>query len=167
MTSIGGGLSISVNDALTSLSALDNIEAASITNLQIRYNNSLSTCEVQSICEYLASPNGTIEIHDNDPGCNSPEEVILACQAITMEEINPGAGISILPNPATGIITISHLGPAGTARLTIFNTGGGKVLDRQLTYNETQINISALTTGVYFVRVQNEGLVEVRKMVKE
>ncbi len=40
----------------------------------------MSNCDAQSICDYLASPNGTIIIHDNAPGCNSPEEVEEDCE---------------------------------------------------------------------------------------
>ena len=65
LTSIGGGLMIDNNITLNSLTGLDNIDAGSISNLYIRNNSSLSNCAVQSICDYLASPNGTIEIHDN------------------------------------------------------------------------------------------------------
>ena len=79
LTSIGGNLSIFGNYSLTSLAGLDNIEASSINNLYIGYNSSLSTCEVQSICDYLANPNGTVEIHHNASGCNNPLEVANAC----------------------------------------------------------------------------------------
>ena len=51
--------------------------------------------------------------------------------------------------------------------LSIFNVSGEKVFERQLTDNETQLEISALPRGVYFVRLQNEKMVEVGKMVKE
>jgi len=81
LSSIGGDLDINYNDALTSLSGLENLAAESITNLHIYANGLLSTCEVQSICEYLASPNGTVSIYDNGPGCNSPEEVEEACES--------------------------------------------------------------------------------------
>ncbi len=58
LTSIGGKLKISGNSLITSLTGLDNIDPLSITDLEIRYNPVLSVCEVQSICEYLASPGG-------------------------------------------------------------------------------------------------------------
>ena len=67
------------NDALTSLMGLDNIESNSIEDLIIYGNGCLFTCEVQSICDYLASPNGTVNIHDNAIGCNSQQEVEEEC----------------------------------------------------------------------------------------
>ena len=58
VTSIGGDLYVRYNVALTSLVGLDYIEAASIDNLKIYDNLFLSTCEVQSICDYLIAPSG-------------------------------------------------------------------------------------------------------------
>ena len=83
LISVGGTLEIYDNDVLTSLTGLDNIYAGSINNLYIYDNGSLSTCEVQSVCDYLAIPNGTISIAQNAPGCNSPEEVEEACETLT------------------------------------------------------------------------------------
>ena len=74
---------------------------------------------------------------------------------------------SLYPNPAHNKINISSSGLTGNMLLSIFNVSGEKVLERQLTDTETQIDISALPRGVYFVRVQNEKMVEVGKMVKE
>ena len=79
LTSIWGILTIIGNNALTSLSGLDNISAGSVSNLFICGNSSLSTCDVQSICDFLSSPNGSINIYGNAPGCNNPPEVATAC----------------------------------------------------------------------------------------
>ena len=88
VSSIAGDLTIGVdgsiycgNSVLTDISSLENLAPGSIENLEIGYNTSLSNCDIQSICDYLASPNGTISIHDNAPGCNSQLEVIEACEA--------------------------------------------------------------------------------------
>jgi hypothetical protein len=80
---------------LTCLTGLDNIAANSITNLKIRNNSSLSTCEVQSICDYLAAPNGTVTISDNVDGCNSQAQVIAACETVDIEEAVAGSNFSI------------------------------------------------------------------------
>jgi hypothetical protein len=80
VTSVEGDLFIANTDFLTSLTGLDNINAGSINNLVIYNNKSLSLCEVQSICDYLASPNGTITIDVNATGCGSKQEVEAACE---------------------------------------------------------------------------------------
>jgi CubicO group peptidase (beta-lactamase class C family) len=75
--------------------------------------------------------------------------------------------LTIYPNPSKDKITIPSFTKAGNTQLSIFNISGEKVMERQLTDNETQIDISALPRGVYFVKLQNEKMVEVGKMVKE
>ncbi|MEZ5082582.1 MAG: hypothetical protein R2750_03920 [Bacteroidales bacterium] len=81
---IGGSLRIVENNALTSLSGLENIYAESIFGLIIYSNSSLSSCEVESVCEYLTTFSGWNDIHDNAPGCNYPEEVMEACDGVCL-----------------------------------------------------------------------------------
>jgi hypothetical protein len=166
LTSIGGDLYIGFNNSLTSLMGLDNIDAGSIADLTIKANSSLSTCDVQSICDYLGSPNGNIYIWSNAPGCMNYLQIKAACLT-KLEEIITKNGITIIPNPSNDKITISLPSINRTTQLSIFNVSGEKVIDRQLTDTETQIDISALARGVYFVRLQSEKMVEVGKMVKE
>jgi len=79
LSSIGNYINITANPSLTSLAGLNNIVAGSIHDLTIYNNTSLSNCAVQSICNYLASPNGAITILDNAVGCNSPPEIAMEC----------------------------------------------------------------------------------------
>jgi len=166
VSSIGGDLRITNHNALASLTGLDNIQENSIDSLYISANPNLSDCDVLSICAYLNSPNGTISIHDNAPGCNSQEEVEAACLTI-VEEIKTENGITIIPNPSNDKITISSSAITRITLLSIFNASGEKVMERQLTDTETQLDISALPRGVYIVRVRNEMMVDVAKMIKE
>jgi hypothetical protein len=166
LTTIDGELRIGMTNSLTSLAGIEGIAPGSISNLYIAFNDMLSSCDVQSICNYLASPNGTIMITDNAPGCNSPEEIEVHCLTDIDEQRNEN-GITIIPNPSNDKITISSPAITGTSQLSIFNVSGEKILEMQLTNTETQIDISALPRGVYFVRVQDEKMVEVGKMVKE
>lgn len=92
LNSIAGVLSVIDNDALTSLSGLDNLIATSIEGLIIYNNAALSTCEVQSICDFLeASPDATVEISGNYTGCNSIAQVEFAC--IKGVENNPSLNV--------------------------------------------------------------------------
>jgi len=74
---------------------------------------------------------------------------------------------TVYPNPANDQITIELSKLERDPHLTIFNVNGRKVIERKIVENETQIGISALQRGVYFVRLQNEKTIEVGKMVKE
>jgi len=167
LTSIGAGsIQISENPALVSLTGLDNIDAGTLNYLHLGNNVSLSTCDVKSICAYLAAPGGTVEILYNATGCNNAEEVMEACPN-DVEEIIYKDEIAITPNPANDKITISSPALTGNTLLSVFNVSGEKVFERQLTGTETQIDISALPQGVYFVRVQDEKGIEVGKIIKQ
>ncbi len=166
LSSIGELISIEGNESLTSLAGLDSAQINSIDYLSIIFNSNLSDCDVYSICQYLSAPSGTTDIINNAPGCDNPEEVLEHCLTMVEETITQ-TGFLIVPNPAKDKITISSPAITGNTQLSIFNVNGEKVMERQLTDNETQLDISALPRGVYFVRLQNEKMVEVGKMVKE
>jgi len=110
LTSIGGDIGVSNNSSLTSLSGIDNIDAGSITNLYIHDNTSLSTCHVQSICEYLIMPNGWTQISGNATGCNSFEQVLSAC----MVGVDESSAAYITPTHGTtnnnGLVEVGFWG---------------------------------------------------------
>jgi hypothetical protein len=156
VSSEGLGIYIGRNDTLTTLSGLDNIEGSSITNLSIYSNMSLSTCHVQSICDYLATspiPWFT-SIGDNAPGCNSQEEVEEACEAISVEEPRFEGHLMLYPNPACQELNISAEGFT-IDELVIYTLAGQQIFD--LRAKGETIDISALTPGMYIVEVMVEG----------
>jgi hypothetical protein len=148
--SIDGQLGILDNLSLTDITALENIGSTSINNLFIINNPFLSECDVQSICEYLAAPGGTIEIHDNTPGCNSPEEVQEHCLT-SVKENNINEGITLSPNPATTFITITTPQNQLVEEVIIYNQLGHKVLTEKPVNNT--VDISGLKAGMYMVDV--------------
>ena len=75
--------------------------------------------------------------------------------------------LSLYPNPATDIITIETSATQAQCQLSILNLSGQELITRQITQPKTQIDVSALPSGVYFVRLTNERTVEVGKIVKE
>jgi hypothetical protein len=168
LSSIGGYLSFSHNNALTSLSGLDNIEANTISNLYIFNNGFLSTCAVQSICDYLASSIGAVEIYSNATGCNSIEQVDSACVYLSTDEINIQHAFSIYPNPASSTITISTpTTPQKNTFMTIYNINVQQILQRQITEQQTVVDLSGLPQGIYLVRIVNDMTVQVGKFIKE
>ena len=165
LTSIGGGFCIYNNAALTSLTGLDSIDAGSIDDLYICDNNSLSTCEVQSVCDYLASPNGGISIHDNDSGCNSQAEVEAACEAGWVPNINFESEFSIYPNPAKKEIFISSKNGAIIKEVNIYNQIGHKVLYEKIITNT--IDVSMLQQGMYIIElVLNESKIREKLTIR-
>jgi len=173
VTLINGSITIVDNTILTSLTGLDYIEPNSITDLTIHNNLILSVCAVQSVCDYLVSPNGEIDIHDNAPGCNSQEGVEKACDSISsIGELNSEESFTISPNPleSTTLIqyTLHHNSPV---TLKIHDLSGRVV---NILVNEFQqqgeqkviFNVTALPPGVYFCVLKTKEGIQTKKIVK-
>lgn len=172
LTSIGGDLSIYENNSLQTLSGIDNIEAESIMNLSITYNPQLSTCEVQSVCDYLANPNGDIQIYVNATGCNNSVEVEEAC-TVGIPESLIGSQLSTYPNPFTTSTAIEfELTESTQVILTIYTHMGQvveEIVDMRLspgsyTYTWTT---EGLPQGLYYAVMRSEDGVAVIKMIKQ
>ena len=160
VTSIGVSLSICYNDTLTGLKGLDNIDAGSINYLRIYDNPYLSTCEVRSVCDYLAIPNVDISIHDNAAGCNSREEVEVACDTISVESLDAKDGLLIIyPNPISTSTTIEYeLKEPALVTLLIYNHLGQWIetlVNKQQPKGKQQVtwDTEGLPSGMYFYRL--------------
>jgi hypothetical protein len=171
LTSVAGYILILNNNGLSSLSGLDNIDAGLISEILVYGNISLSFCEIQSICEYLISPYGSVSIHDNAPGCNSPEEVETACETLSLEENSINQDFSISPNPSSGRLTINfNLDALSPVNVVVHNSLGQVVeilLDETLTPGFHQVNWNAgnLPEGIYFYQMQAGNLSKTGKMI--
>ncbi|PLW98007.1 MAG: hypothetical protein C0591_05310, partial [Marinilabiliales bacterium] len=160
---INGELSI-WRTALTNLDGLNNISAGSIDELYIRGNPSLSSCDVQSVCDYLANPNGTISIGGNAPGCNSQLEVEDECASFVgdLEEKN---AISMYPNPATNELFIVCSNGVQITEINIYSQMGQKVL--QVYGNTHQLDVSTLPKGLYVAELITDKSKIRRKLLLE
>ncbi len=75
---------------------------------------------------------------------------------------------SAYPNPTTGIITIALKNSAGSIdNITVTDILGKTVLANTVNTSNTTVDLSNLTKGLYFVKIQAEGLVKTLKVVKE
>ena len=147
LTSIQGELAIVENDSLLSISGIENINAESITDLYIYYNPQLPECDVQSICDYLASPNGTTDIYSNASGCNSQEEVETACLIINVPEVSSPGQLHLYPNPASDVVTIKSEMPIIQIAVYSFN---GKLIQLEKPHTKSySLVTSIMAPGTY------------------
>ena len=169
ITFIAGELHISDNNTLANLSGLENIDANTISNLSIRYNDYLSTCDVQSICGYLAAPNGTIDITGNYTGCNSEAEVAAACEVGIDESSVVGrqSSVNIHPNPATDLIFIEILESKTHVQISIFDLNGRQILVRENCNQNQILKVAELNSGIYFVKIITDEAVLQGKFIKQ
>lgn len=150
LDSICGNLTIGWNDLLPTLSGIDSLNSGSFQNLYIRANHSLTECDVQSICVYLTSPNGTVLIFDNASGCNSRDEIQSLCQTDIQDNSKPK--FTVYPNPANEFINICIENNEHIERISIYNQFGQVVL--QINQDINHINTSNLQPGIYFIELE-------------
>jgi photosystem II stability/assembly factor-like uncharacterized protein len=75
--------------------------------------------------------------------------------------------LEIYPNPSFDEITIEISASPAKGDLSIFNTSGQELNTRRITESRTVVDISSLSSGVYFVRLSGEKAVQVGKFVKQ
>lgn len=171
LITIGGNLRIANNYNLTSLNGMENVSSIG-GDLVIIANYVLSTCDVESICNYLQNPSGSITISSNAPGCNSQYEVEQACETTDYEEIIISDHIIIKPNPFSTLATIEYkLNHPGQFIIEIYNQFGQVVYEFVQQENRTGImqytwDASEQPPGLYFIRLRINNKILIRKIVK-
>lgn len=151
LISIGGELEITENNLLESLIGIENLNAETINKLSIYENDSLSSCAVKSICDFLAAPNGEIDIHENYSGCNNREEVEEVCILGIFNGLINQHAFSIYPNPARNEISITSHGDLRINEVIIYNQLGQKVLIKVI--NTDKIDLSTIEQGIYIIEI--------------
>jgi|GEM_PF-2442047 len=111
-----------------------------------------------------------IEIVNSNP-CDIQEngrknEVLLSQSNIVSSEVITSAirtiDASIYPNPTTGMLNIK----SGTkGKYQIFDLLGNEILQGQLK-NNTQIDLTTIHSGIYFIKIENESGMYTEKIVK-
>jgi hypothetical protein len=82
----------------------------------------------------------------------------------------PGIGIHIYPNPASDVLSLTGLSGIENAKTVLYDLQGRIVLSQafQNPGSTKQLDVSALESGVYFVKVSKGGeIVFVERVIKE
>ena len=168
LNQINGSLQIDYNGSLNSIEAIENIESGTITDLYILGNSNLSNCQIESICNYLANPNGEILIQYNALGCNDLEEVEEACEVGLAEPIGnkKQATIKIFPNPSSDILFIETPEKMNRFQFSIMDLNGQELIRERISEPTRAIDVSHLPVGIYLLKISNETEVNIYKVVK-
>jgi len=132
-----------------------------------RYMSSLNThfglgteTTINSIVVYW--PSGIVDTILN-PAINStvtvPEGDTLSIEDETL------ADVEIYPNPVKDVITISTSADIVGYVATVFDINGKRVMNHKLSSNT--LDVEALQTGVYFLRLESQGRSIKRKFIKQ
>ena len=92
---------------------------------------------------------------------------ILSPEGIHDEKKYDADVLTVFPNPAHAFITVRTdiLIPGET--LNIFDFSGKKVSSARFSHNETSIDISEFADGIYFIRLEGQGINGVSKFIKQ
>ena len=164
LTAIDGLFRVIFNVSLTSLTGLDNLEHSTIQYIMVRDNPSLSLCEIQPICAYIQN-GGSATITNNFSGCNTQEEVEDACQAVSVDDLLLDDAIQLFPNPTTGIVQL-EMPIKGEWKVGVRDATGRMIIDLH-EWIDSEIDLSGLQSGVYFLTLSDGQQWVVKRVVKE
>jgi len=114
---------------------------------------------------YATQPWTSVYIRNAHPSVNNMDfQAHTISKTITpvttgIENISTENNVIIYPNPTRDIINIA-LGqtPAANTRVIISDVVGHKVLETQVLNTYTQINLTGLASGVYFINIRSENV---------
>lgn len=107
----------------------------------------------------------TVTGTDNNSCSNTAVVSVTVSRCSGIGEQNTLAGsVSVYPNPGSGIFALSAGVSAGT--ITVTDLSGRTVLTSEITGNQTELNMSAYASGIYYVHVQSASATDVIKIIK-
>ena len=74
-------------------------------------------------------------------------------------------GISVLPNPSTGIVQVTASGFSNQAHVEVFNILGSKMFTGNLSGGKATLDLSDLKSGVYLIKVTEGKQVAVSRLI--
>lgn len=111
----------------------------------------------------VAYTNGKVYVVD----FNNYRIRLLTPISLGTNEFTNNNSINIYPNPVTTKLTIETTQLTKESVLTIIDINGQELKRLKLEANKTQIDISNLTSGIYFVKLITYNIAEVRMVIKE
>jgi hypothetical protein len=157
---LNGGLTISGNSKLASLVGLDNINWWSMNGLVLKDNPSLMTCVTPAICQYLAR-NQPSYISNNASGCQSAEEIVDLCGPLSTNG-SIESKVVLYPNPTTS--SIHFTGEQVINRIIIHDASGIPLI--KIDHPNEEIDLSQYPSGIYFIQVQMDAGVVMKRISK-
>ncbi len=87
--------------------------------------------------------------------------------AVGIEENKKNYGITIYPNPSSGVVRVKWLESSSRNELEVSNLLGEVVMKANLNSIEQNIDISNLQSGIYFLNIETEKGIFTAKLIKE
>ncbi len=104
----------------------------------------------------------------NASGCSTTTNVtvfVVSCTGLTNQAVTTG-NINVYPNPTKGDLVI-ELTNKTNSTIQVLDVTGRMIVEKNTSNERTELNISGLSNGIYYVRILSNNTVEVRKIIKE
>ncbi|MEO6306123.1 MAG: T9SS type A sorting domain-containing protein [Bacteroidia bacterium] len=75
--------------------------------------------------------------------------------------------LKVFPNPATDQLSIEVAQLLNESSFSLYNINGQEIINQNINELKTQIDISKLAKGVYYLKIKNVNGVQVKKIIKE
>ncbi|MEH6764479.1 MAG: YCF48-related protein [Aequorivita antarctica] len=135
----------------------------SLTN-QIAFND--SSCVNQPELEFVSDGTSTyiIMVEGYDETNSGNFQLGLTCEIILGTQDNQLQQVALYPNPVTDMLQITA--KTEITSVVIFNINGQQLLRKELNSMNGEMDMTALSTGIYFARVTANNATETFKIVK-
>ena len=72
---------------------------------------------------------------------------------------------TMYPNPSDNMVSFQLPSDTNNARVTVFDYLGKSLLQQNISTTNKDVDISKLSTGIYFVRIQTDAKVGTKKLI--
>ena len=130
------------------------------------FGDGFTSNQANPIHGYFTSGSFTVTlIATNADGCDDTTSMTIQAQTTGLDELT--SAFVLYPNPTNGLLNIQNVNHTnGTIQL--FSTTGTLVLQTSLTSSNTQLDVTNLNRGVYFLQITNEfGQSSTHRVVKQ
>jgi hypothetical protein len=102
----------------------------------------------------------------NQQGCAS-DTAIYVLSDLAVDPLNLSDMYSISPNPADDFVAVRIPNEAAGMEYFVLDEQGRELLSGKVELTESHISLKNLSDGVYFIRLQKEGVAVIRRVVKK
>ncbi|ALJ04719.1 hypothetical protein APS56_06055 [Pseudalgibacter alginicilyticus] len=122
--------------------------------------------------EDLEAQKKTNEFTSKEAADNKPELIVsvIDVSSLSVSEFTELNEIGLYPNPVSDVLTVSFENTnldLSKTKIVLYNISGQKVLEKSLKdFSERSLDVSQLTSGMYFFKVSDESNSVIKKIIK-
>ena len=95
------------------------------------------------------------------------QDFLSGCKSVAALNTIENVDCRIYPNPSANILHIEFPELPDKTSLEIFNINGTELIRQKLSNKLSQIDISAFSKGIYFIKLSSDKTVDLKRFIKE